>query len=112
METINKIQINGAVKTDASGNILERSTLLNIRCDDVVEAIQLFNQLKNKMDSKVSIEAEPEPKKITANDIFSDEEEGTDVCPECGSRLVQRSGRNGFFFGCKSYPNCRYTRQA
>ncbi len=112
METINKIQINGSVKTDALGNILERSTLLNIRCDDVVEATQLFNQLKNKMDGQVSIDTEPEPKRITTNDLFSDEEEETDTCPECGNKLIQRSGRNGLFYGCTSYPNCRYTRQA
>lgn len=112
METINKIQINGSVKTDALGNILERSTLLNIRTDDVAEAIQLFSQLKNRMDSQVSINTEPEPKRITANDLFPDTEEEENTCPECGNKLVQRSGRNGFFFGCKSYPNCRYTRQA
>ena len=112
METINKIQINGQVKTDSLGKVLERSTLLNIRCDDVTEAIQLFDQLKNKMDSQASIEVEPEPKRITANDLFSDEGVETDVCPECGSKLIQRSGPNGSFYGCKSYPNCRYTRQA
>ena len=110
METINKIQINGSVKTDSLGNILEKSTLLNIRCDDVIEAIQLFNQLKNKMDGQVSIDTVPEPKRITANDLFPDMEE--ESCPECGNKLVQRSGRNGFFYGCTSYPNCRYTKQA
>jgi hypothetical protein len=109
METINKIQINGQVKTDAVGNILERSTLLNIRTDDVLEAIQLFNQLRLKMDNQERVIAPSEPKRITAADLFPDEEE--DTCPECGNKLVQRSGRNGFFFGCKSYPRCKYTRQ-
>lgn len=109
METINKIQINGSVKTDAVGNILERSTLLNIRCDDVVEAIQLFTQLKNKMDSQVSMNAEPEPKRITANDLFPDQEQ--EECPECGNKLVQRRSRDGnFFTGCTGYPACRFTR--
>lgn len=32
------------------------------------------------------------------------------ICPECGSRLVERSGRNGRFIGCSGYPRCRYTR--
>jgi DNA-directed RNA polymerase subunit RPC12/RpoP len=31
------------------------------------------------------------------------------VCPECGSRLVERNGRNGRFVGCSSYPRCKYT---
>lgn len=32
------------------------------------------------------------------------------ICPECGSRLVERNGRNGKFMGCSNFPNCRYTR--
>jgi predicted RNA-binding Zn-ribbon protein involved in translation (DUF1610 family) len=112
METINKIQINGQVKTDAVGNILERSTLLNIRTDDVAEAIQLFNQLRLKMDVQQKISSAPEPERLTAADIFPDSDEEENTCPECGNKLVQRSGRNGFFFGCKSYPRCKYTRQA
>ncbi len=31
-------------------------------------------------------------------------------CPICGSRLVERNGRNGRFLGCSGYPKCRYTR--
>jgi hypothetical protein len=110
METINKIQINGQVKTDAMGNVLERSTLLNIRCDDVIEAIQLFNQLRLKMDGQEKRIPAPESDNITVDDIFPDEEEN--VCPQCGNKLVQRSGRNGKFFGCKSYPRCKFTRPA
>ena len=34
----------------------------------------------------------------------------TSICPECGSRLVEKNGRNGRFIGCSNYPNCRYTR--
>ena len=32
------------------------------------------------------------------------------VCPECGSKLVEKNGRNGRFIGCSGYPKCRYTR--
>ena len=32
------------------------------------------------------------------------------VCPECGSKLVEKNGRNGRFIGCSGYPRCRYTR--
>ena len=34
------------------------------------------------------------------------------VCPECGGRLVEKSGRFGRFLGCCNYPRCRYTRKA
>ncbi|BBL76529.1 type I DNA topoisomerase [Methylomagnum ishizawai] len=31
-------------------------------------------------------------------------------CPECGSQLSIRLGRNGRFVGCTNYPTCKYTR--
>ncbi|MGI2325755.1 MULTISPECIES: type I DNA topoisomerase [Methylococcus] len=31
-------------------------------------------------------------------------------CPECGSPLSIRLGRNGRFVGCTNYPQCKYTR--
>lgn len=31
-------------------------------------------------------------------------------CPECGSPLSIRLGRNGRFIGCTNYPDCSYTR--
>ncbi len=34
----------------------------------------------------------------------------SDVCPQCGSELVERKGKYGKFLGCSSYPKCRYTR--
>ena len=33
-------------------------------------------------------------------------------CPKCGGRLVLRNGRNGAFYGCSNYPNCRFTHTA
>ena len=32
------------------------------------------------------------------------------ICPECGSKLVEKNGRNGRFIGCSGFPRCRYTR--
>jgi len=55
------------------------------------------------------------------NSLIEDKEESvkrTDVtheemdenCPECGSKLSIRLGRNGRFVGCTNYPTCKYTR--
>jgi len=33
-------------------------------------------------------------------------------CPECGSELVLRNGRNGKFYGCGNFPQCRHTESA
>jgi len=32
------------------------------------------------------------------------------LCPRCESLLVPRTGPYGEFWGCTSYPDCRYTR--
>lgn len=33
-------------------------------------------------------------------------------CPKCGGVLIKRRGKFGEFWGCSSYPRCRYTRNA
>ena len=30
-------------------------------------------------------------------------------CPDCGAKLVVRTGRRGQFLGCSKYPECRHT---
>lgn len=34
----------------------------------------------------------------------------SNACPDCGSQLVLRIGKRGRFWGCGSFPKCRYTR--
>lgn len=31
-------------------------------------------------------------------------------CPRCNGDLIKRQGKNGSFYGCSSYPKCRYTK--
>jgi len=31
------------------------------------------------------------------------------ICPACGAKMVQRTGKNGPFLGCSGYPKCRQT---
>jgi len=33
------------------------------------------------------------------------------VCDRCGSKMVKRWGKRGYFLACSSYPQCRYTRE-
>ncbi len=37
-------------------------------------------------------------------------EKAYEVCPDCGSELVVKHSKAGAFFGCASYPQCKYTR--
>lgn len=49
---------------------------------------------------------------LDSNSIQNTEvlETKSDVCPQCGSKLVERKGKYGKFLGCSSYPKCRYTK--
>ena len=31
------------------------------------------------------------------------------ICPRCSSDLVKRNGKRGAFYGCQSFPKCRFT---
>jgi DNA topoisomerase-1 len=38
------------------------------------------------------------------------DEETDEVCPECGKKLVIKHSRNGRFYGCSGFPECRFTK--
>jgi len=40
----------------------------------------------------------------------SDAAKNVKVCPRCGNILKRRNGKFGEFWGCASYPDCKYTR--
>ena len=33
------------------------------------------------------------------------------ICPKCGGKLVERTGKFGRFYGCSNYPRCKFTTQ-
>ncbi len=33
------------------------------------------------------------------------------ICPRCGSELVEKSGKYGKFWACSNYPNCKFTKK-
>ena len=34
-----------------------------------------------------------------------------ELCPQCGSKLIERNGRYGKFIACSSYPKCKYVKK-
>ena len=50
---------------------------------------------------------------ITVDDMKKETElEYTgEVCPECGSRLVYKTGKYGKFEACSNYPECRHIKK-
>ncbi|MBI1210455.1 MAG: hypothetical protein GC190_03255 [Alphaproteobacteria bacterium] len=47
---------------------------------------------------------------ISVNDLLNASGAGVLVCRRCGGQMRRVNGRNGPFWGCSNYPNCRYTR--
>ncbi len=45
-------------------------------------------------------------KREKKEEVFSSE-----LCPECGGKLVLRESRYGKFWGCKNFPKCRFTKK-
>jgi DNA topoisomerase I len=55
-----------------------------------------FRQVLDRAKKEKRWVPEPEPTKFK--------------CEECGSRMLKRWSKNGWFLGCEAYPKCKYTR--
>ncbi|KLU60277.1 DNA topoisomerase 1 [Peptococcaceae bacterium CEB3] len=62
----------------------------------------------NKLESTTHVSDEEKRQHIQA---IKDRTEG-DVCPYCGEKLVLRQGKYGSFYGCSTYPKCKFIRKA
>ena len=54
---------------------------------------------------------EPRVKKAFSDMEKKEDEETGEMCPECGSPLVKRTGRYGEFVACSNYPECKYIKK-
>lgn len=106
----------------------ERCVLKDVPCSTnkfrIIQRGELKKTLKCDLDSLNPIfEAEKiacinncltqiEPTKEHRDEHIKNIEErfNGDKCPLCGSYLVLRNGKYGTFYGCSSYPRCKYTR--
>lgn len=66
----------------------------------------LSKNIDNKENRKLHID--------TINSNLKDRREKVkrEICPKCGSKLILRSGKLGRFYGCSSFPKCRFTESA
>lgn len=105
----NKVQINYNVRKDKDGNVLDKSVLINIRCDSADEAYLLYKNLKDRLNGELGGNA------ANTGEVYVDHIGDEKIaCPKCGGDLVQRTVKNGTragsqFIGCTNYPECRYT---
>lgn len=47
--------------------------------------------------------------KTIADKVASEHKDNSKTCPRCKAKLVLRNDKRGQFWGCSSYPKCRYT---
>ncbi len=56
-------------------------------------------------------EKDLEMAKISMRDVKREMIPTDAICERCGSKMVKRWGKRGYFLACSSYPKCRYTRE-
>lgn len=91
---------------------------------DIVN-VQYTAQMENKLDdvqdgseSRLKILSEfyyPFIKEIESANVkmYKDAAVETgEMCPECGSPLVYKEGKNGKFVGCSNFPKCKYVQKS
>jgi DNA topoisomerase-1 len=49
--------------------------------------------------------------KVSMRDIKREKIPTDALCERCGSKMVKRWGKRGYFLACSTYPKCRYTRE-
>ena len=57
-----------------------------------------------------SLENNLEKAKADTNTYKVEDQKIDEYCPECGSQLVIKHGRNGKFIGCSGFPKCKFTK--
>ncbi len=49
--------------------------------------------------------------KVSMREIKTEKIPTEVLCERCGSKMVKRWGKRGYFLACSTYPKCRYTRE-
>ena len=75
--------------------------------DLVAEGKEVWHELLNEFWK----EFEPSVKKAFSDMEKVKPEATGDICPECGSPMVVRTGKFGKFEACSNYPNCKYIKK-
>ena len=49
--------------------------------------------------------------KVSMRDVKREQIQTDTLCERCGSKMVKRWGKRGYFLACSGYPKCRFTRE-
>ncbi|MDI6764932.1 MAG: type I DNA topoisomerase [Thermodesulfobacteriota bacterium] len=59
----------------------------------------------------IPFEKDLEMAKVSMRDVKREQIPTEALCEQCGSKMVKRWGKRGYFLACSTYPECRYTRE-
>jgi hypothetical protein len=94
------ICINGITTTIRN---IEKTRMLTIRqVHQIVDELQQLRltDKESRLKHIENIQLNLEERENKANQL---------ICPKCGEKLILRDGKYGKFYGCSSYPQCKFT---
>ncbi len=106
--------------TSSDAAVLNRDALLPAIRSRIAESSDALtpyelDELFALLSSSTEIDDEAKKRHIESVERRKSEPTPSEICPYCGSELVLRTSTRGEsagrqFYGCKSFPTCRYTR--
>lgn len=101
---------NNADKIDEPNviNLNQLSHYLNKFNDGTNYTLEEMNEIYNLILS--SSNNEMTTKQHIQNIKETQKELKQNICPRCGSKLIERNGQYGKFLGCSNYPNCKFKK--
>ena len=99
---ITNIKSNNVYSIHELSSIKNVGTSINLTVEDMEYYHNRLLELKNS--SSISKEEHIE------NIHKMQEQIQQGICPRCGGTLVLRNGKNGQFYGCSNFPNCKFTK--
>lgn len=70
----------------------------------IKEIKSIVNDENNVVDYNIDTSALEREQAVTKKEVARN-----NICPKCGSELIERTGRYGKFIGCSSFPKCNHT---
>ncbi|RED58516.1 restriction endonuclease [Cohnella lupini] len=95
--------------TDAAYQLAKSNQVKLINREALIEMILSSTTGTTQDLSRIQTAATVEALAQSGNDLI---ETNNKLCKRCGSTLVLRKGPKGPFYGCTSFPKCRYTTQS
>ena len=99
-----KVTAKNVTQLDFLNNLIQsyKKEILDINLNEIENKIKLMN-ISDKTIRRNHV-------KNIKNTIRKNmEKEQEMICPKCGRRLIERTGKYGKFIGCSNYPKCKYT---